>query len=66
MYIIMSNSIKSNYTPENLSSISAKYKVSNRTMKVWLEDLYPNVVIRHKGTFSPREMKLIIAHLGDY
>ncbi len=53
-----------NYIPEDLSSLSAKYKVSNRMMRAWLEDLHPEVVIKHKKIFSPREIRLIIEHLG--
>ncbi|OYT12222.1 MAG: hypothetical protein B6I18_01440 [Bacteroidetes bacterium 4572_112] len=62
----MNEKPKTYYSPENLSSLSAKYNVSNRTMKIWLEELYPDIIIKHKMTFSPRELEIIIEHLGSY
>jgi len=62
----MNSQTETTYLPETLSSLSAKYKVSTRTMKLWLEDMEPQIKIKHKMTFSPKELKRIYDYLGDY
>ena len=54
-----------NYKPENLSSLAAKFQVSNATFKAWLKTIDYNIVIEHKKIFTPKELRIIYEHLGE-
>ncbi len=52
-------------TAENISSLAAKYSVSNKTMKSWLvrANLYKP---KSEGyLYTPKEVKKIYDHLGN-
>ena len=54
------------YTPETLTSLAQKYKVSPVTFRKWLEPIEAKLNRKHKTPFTPAQMQLIFEHLGEY
>ena len=60
------NKENSKFTPETLSSLAAKYDVTVKTFKRWINDLDDELKRKRKVPFTPVQLEMIIDHLGPY
>jgi len=61
----LNNHKSGKYKPENLSSLAAKFQVSNNTLKAWIKSMDYEITIEHKKVFTPKELSIIYDHLGE-
>jgi transposase-like protein len=52
--------------PETVTSLAAKYGVSQRTFRKWITPIEEELNITHRKIFTPIELNLIINFLGEY
>jgi len=50
----------------SLKQLAEKYKVSRFTMRRWINRISPEFKSRGRGLYTPKEIKQIVEHLGDW